>query len=173
MATVDGLGGVVSGDVPAALVALVAYRPVAAVGLLQVVAAVIGQVPDHELAVLVQVAEKVLGLRVLLEAVPVAAAVVGVRVPASPQLPAVYLLVLGGAVGGQGGGRLAVVVTLIADRSPVTLDVVPVVAAIVDCAVHLRIALLVIRTQNVLRAATLDAVPVLAAVVGVRVVSRS
>mgnify|MGYP001272734016 CR=1 FL=1 len=104
---------------------------------------------------------------------PVAAAVVGVRVPASPQLPAVDLLVLGGAVGGQSGGRLAVVVALIADRPPVTLDVVPVVAAIVDCAIHLRIALLVIRTQNVLRAATLDAVPVLAAVVGVRVVARS
>ena len=173
MATVNGLGGVVSGHVPAPVVALVAYRPVPAVGLLQVVAAVVGHVPHHELAVLVQVAEQVLRLRVLLEAVPVAAAVVGVRVPASPELTTVDLLILGGAVGGQGGRGLAVVVALVADWPPVTLDVVPVVAAVIDGAVHLGVALLVIWTQNVFRAAALDAVPVLAAVVWVGVVTRS
>ena len=173
MATVDGLGGVVSGHVPAPVVALVAYRPVPAVGLLQVVAAVVGHVPHHELAVLVQVAEQVLRLRVLLEAVPVAAAVVRVRVPASPELTAVDLLLLGGAVIMLGGSVHAVVVALIADWPPVTLDVVPVVTAVVDGAEHLRVALLVVRTQNMLRPAALDAVPVLAAVVRVREVTRS
>ena len=110
MSTVHLLRGVVSGDVPAALVALVAYRPLPAVGLGQVVAAVVCEVPDHELAVLVlghdscdslydslmtayQVAEEVLGLGVLLEAVPVAPAVEGVRVPARAELRAVDLLV--------------------------------------------------------------------------------
>ena len=53
MSTVHLLRGVVSGDVPAALVTLVAYRPLPAVGLGQVVAAVVCEVPDHELAVLV------------------------------------------------------------------------------------------------------------------------
>ena len=173
MTTVDGLGGVVSGDVPAPLVALVAYRPVPAVGLLQIVAAVVGHVPDHELAVLVQVAEQVLGLRVLLEAMPVAAAVVGVRVPASPELTAVNLLILRGAVVWLGRRVHTVVVALIADWPPVTLDILLVVTAIVDGAVHLGVAMLVIWTQNVFGAAALDAVPVLAAVVWVGVVTRS
>merc|ERR1719330_1801013 len=114
-----------------------------------------------------------LGLRVLLEAVPVAAAVEGVRVPASPELRAVNLLVLGRAVGGQGGRGLAVVVALVADWPPVALDVLLVVAAVVGCAVHLWSAVLGVRAQDVLRAPALDAVPVLAAVVGIRIVASS
>ena len=163
----------VSGDVPASLIALVADGPLSASRLLQVVAAVVGQVPDHELAVLVQVAQQMLGLRVLLEAVPVAAAIEGVWMPASPQLRAVNLLILGCTVGGQGGCGLAVVVALVADGPPVTLDVLLVVAAVIDGAVHLRRAILGVRAQDVLGTSSLDAVPVLAAIVGIRIVASS
>ena len=163
----------VGGDVPATLIALVADGSVPASRLLQVVAAVVGQVPDHELAVLVQVTQQMLGLRVLLEAVPVAAVVEGVRMPASPELSAVNLLILGRAVGGHGGRGIAIVVALVADWPPVTLDVLLVVAAVVSGAVHLGRAVLGVRAQDVLGAPALDAVPVLAAVVGIRIVARS
>merc|ERR1712227_450859 len=114
-----------------------------------------------------------LGLRVLLEAVPVAAAVEGVWMPASPQLRAVNLLILGCTVRGQGGCGLAVVVALVADGPPVTLDVLLVVAAVIDGAVHLGRPVLGVRAQDVLRASSLDAVPVLAAIVGIRIVASS
>ena len=62
MATVNGLSWMVSSNVPAALIALITDGSVTTGCLLQVVAAVVGQVPDHELAVLVQVAQQMLGL---------------------------------------------------------------------------------------------------------------
>ena len=104
---------------------------------------------------------------------PVAAAIEGVRMPASSQLRAVNLLILGCTVRGQGRCGLAVVVTLVADGSPVTLDVLLVVAAVIDGAVHLRCAVLGVRAQDVLGTSSLDAVPVLAAIVRIRIVASS
>ena len=114
-----------------------------------------------------------LGLRILLEAVPVAAAVEGVGMPASPELRAVNLLILGRAVGGGWGCVLAVVVALVADWPPVTLDVLLEVAAVVYGAVHLGGPVLGVWAQDVLGAPALDAVPVLATVVGIRIIARS
>ena len=72
----------------AVVVALVADGPLPAVGVRLVVAAVVGQVPHHGLAVAVVLAQKVLGVRVGVEAVPVAAAVEEVGVPARAKIRA-------------------------------------------------------------------------------------
>ena len=80
----DGAGGCLL----AVGVALVADGPLPALGVRLVVAAVVGQVPHHGLAVAVVLAQQVLGLRVGVEAVPVAAAVEEVGVPARAQIRA-------------------------------------------------------------------------------------
>ena len=69
-------------------IALVADGPLPAVSVRLVVAAVVGQVPHHGLAVAVVLAQQVLGLRVGVEAVPVAAAVEEVGVPTRAQIRA-------------------------------------------------------------------------------------
>ena len=72
----------------AVIIALVADGPLPALGVRLVVAAVVGEVPHHGLAVAVVLAQKVLGLRVGVEAVPVAAAVEEVGVPARAKIRA-------------------------------------------------------------------------------------
>ena len=69
-------------------IALVADGPLPALGVRLVVAAVVGEVPHHGLAVAVVLAQQVLGLRVGVEAVPVAAAVEEVGVPARAKIRA-------------------------------------------------------------------------------------
>ena len=154
MATVNGLGGVVSSDVPAALVAIITERPLPAVCHGQVVTSADANVPHQELPVLVQVAEQVLGIIAphAIEAVPIAAAVVWVRIEAPHlELVTVYLLVLGGAVGGPGRRGLAVQVALVADWPPVTVNVLSVIAvySIVIFSGHQGFAPRVVTTQIV------------------------
>ena len=80
----DGAGG----RLLAVSIALVADGPLPALGVRLVVAAVVGEVPHHGLAVAVVLAQQVLGLRVGVEAVPVAAAVEEVGVPARAKIRA-------------------------------------------------------------------------------------
>merc|ERR1719309_280940 len=109
-------------------VTLVTDRPIAAVHPVVPVAL-------HELLVVLEVVvtEEVSALPP--EAVPVLPAVPGVGVPTVLHVGAVHLVA---AVRGGGGGSLAVLVTLVTDRTFPTVSQLLVVAAIVDEVEHLR-----------------------------------
>jgi len=156
---------------PALLVAVITDLSLTTVCLSSEVAAIEHEVPHHELPLLVSVAGQVDWLSILLQTVPVLPAVEHVRMVSSSQILAADLLFWRSAVWLGSGSVLAVVVALITDWSPITLGLLSIVASHVHSVKHLRVTMLIIRTDEVARLAARNTVPVFPAVELVREVS--
>lgn len=106
---------------------------------------------------------------------PVPSAVELVREPAGSLHLAVDMLLGGAAVGGGGGGGgvVTVGITLVTDRAAATVSEVVVVTAQVKEIKHLRVAVLVVRTEEVFSVQAGLTAPVAPAVVRVGVVTSA
>jgi len=147
--------------------------PLATLGVLLVVAAVVSHIKHLRVAVLVIRTEEVLRLTGWCRAVPVSPAVVFVWEPAGPHLLTVDVFLRWAAVRGGGGGRGVVTVTIavVTHWPSGAVCQVLIVTAVIRQVEHLGVAVLVIGTKVVLRIQARLTVPVSPAVERVGVVT--